>query len=714
MKNSISQSSILGGSASPNRRAATIFLDCLVRAGLSILLACFCLSATAQNQWVWMGGSNQPGTYAIPGMTTDGNMPSSRAQASSWTDSSGYLWLFGGHGINDNGYEYVLNDVWKFNPATNQWALVSTPNQKAGIYGIQGTAASGNTPGGRWGASSWTDSSGNFWLFGGNGADISDFPGYLSDLWKFNPSTSLWAWMGGSSSDNPNLKVSYGTQGTFAPGIYPGGRYDAVSWTTTDSGGNSHLWLFGGQGFDNDVYAGWRSDLWEFNPKLGSYGEWAWMGGYTTIGNNGGHPGVYGTLRNPSATNIPGGRGDSVSWTDSTGHLWLFAGFGYDANGKEGFLNDLWKFDPTLGTYGEWTWMGGSSTLGSDCSPSGLCGQRGMYGTLGTPAQACAPPTIINSPTNSCNSPGSREGAESWIDSGGILWLYGGHGLDVNGSQGWLNDLWKFDPSTNQWTWVSGSNTFNVPEVNAPPPGKLTAGNIPGNRGNASIWTNSNGNVWLFGGKNYNTTNTSSYLNDLWEYWSTTTPLPTTLPPAATPTFNPAAGIYGCTQTVRLSSTTPHANIYYTTSAYPPSPGTSYTFSYTSTGPFHVSGTEVVKAIAVATNYTNSPVASATYLLVGAPYVNTLPASSITTSTATLNARVIADGAAGQAWFAYGDSPTLGKTTNIITLTNTTGVQDVSATITGLTSGNTYYFRVVAQTCGQISRDELIVNFKAK
>jgi hypothetical protein len=39
-----------------------------------------------------------------------------------------------------------------------------------GVYGTLGTPAAGNVPGGREGAASWIDESGNFWLFGGCGA----------------------------------------------------------------------------------------------------------------------------------------------------------------------------------------------------------------------------------------------------------------------------------------------------------------------------------------------------------------------------------------------------------------------------------------------------------------------------------------------------------------------------------------------------------------
>jgi hypothetical protein len=50
-------------------------------------------------------------------------------------------------------------------------------------------------------------------------------------------------------------------------------------------------------------------------------GDWAWMAGSSAPGQNG----VYGTMGTPSATNIPGGRIDGVTWTDSAGNLWLFA-----------------------------------------------------------------------------------------------------------------------------------------------------------------------------------------------------------------------------------------------------------------------------------------------------------------------------------------------------------------------------------------------------
>jgi hypothetical protein len=42
-------------------------------------------------------------------------------------------------------------------------------------------------PGARFGAHSWTDASGNLWLFGGQGGDATGNVGYLNDLWKYTP-----------------------------------------------------------------------------------------------------------------------------------------------------------------------------------------------------------------------------------------------------------------------------------------------------------------------------------------------------------------------------------------------------------------------------------------------------------------------------------------------------------------------------------------------
>ena len=71
------------------------------------------------------------------------------------------------------------------------------------------------------------------------------------------------------------------------------------------------------------------------------------MGGSSTIGGNGGRPGVYGVLGAGSAANIPGGRAVATSWVDKSGNLWLYGGDGYDGQGNYGQMDDLWEFSPS-------------------------------------------------------------------------------------------------------------------------------------------------------------------------------------------------------------------------------------------------------------------------------------------------------------------------------------------------------------------------------
>ncbi len=204
----------------------------------------------------------------------------------SWTDSSGDFWLFGGDDYDSSGWWSSPNDLWEFNPSTNEWAWMggsstvicivdwaNTPvcGQPA-VYGRLGVPAAGNTPGGRGGEASAVDGSGNLWLFGGtafdptaqNGWRLTGSTGNLNDLWELNPSTNEWAWVSGCREGSP-FGV-YGTLGTPDAGNIPQSRYDAVSWT--DSSGN--FWLFGGSGGITPRVGGYLNDLWEFLPSTTS------------------------------------------------------------------------------------------------------------------------------------------------------------------------------------------------------------------------------------------------------------------------------------------------------------------------------------------------------------------------------------------------------------------------------------------------------------
>jgi N-acetylneuraminic acid mutarotase len=252
-----------------------------------------------------------------------------------------------------------------------------------------------------------------------------------------------------------------------------------MSWL--DSSGR--FWLLGGSGLDATGASGELNDLWKFDPTTF---EWTWVSGSGAKD----RPGVYGTKGTADPSNLPGGRDGSASWRDSNGKLWLFGGVGYDLVGNLGHLNDLWKYDPT--TF-QWTWVSGSNAID----------QPGSYGTLGTGSLL--------------NIPGGSTGASSWLDPNGKLWLFGGTGYNSSGNLGLLSDLWKFDPITLEWTWVSGYKTLNQ-RGDYGTQGRRVPTNHPGGREFCVSWRDSSGRLWLFGGDGYDSAGARGWLNDLWNY----------------------------------------------------------------------------------------------------------------------------------------------------------------------------------------------------
>jgi N-acetylneuraminic acid mutarotase len=357
-------------------------------------------------------------------------------------------------------------------PHASTWTWVSGANTSGqnGVYGTQGTGSPSNVPGSRHLGVCWTDRSGNFWLFGGDGQDSTGSFGLLNDLWKFDGKN--WTWVSGANV--PGQAGTYGTRGTASPSNAPGARDRSTTWTDR----NGNLWLFGGGGRASVGTGGALNDLWKFDGDA-----WTWVSGANTADQSG----AYGTQGTPDPSNVPGGRVEAISWIDSSGNLWLFgATLGYDSAGTLGGLNDLWKFDGS-----NWTWVSGATIIN----------QPGVYGTLG-----------VASPSN---IPGARGGSASWIDKNGNLWLFGGSGLDSTGTGGSLNDLWKFDG--NNWTWVGGSNTVNQSGVYGTK-GTPSPSNVPGAREGLISWTDPNGNFWLFGGVGFDSTGARDALNDLWKF----------------------------------------------------------------------------------------------------------------------------------------------------------------------------------------------------
>ncbi|HEV2702376.1 MAG TPA: kelch repeat-containing protein [Steroidobacteraceae bacterium] len=435
--------------------------------------------------FTWVFGPNNGllngnyGTHGVPSATT---VPGARNSSAAWMDASGNLWIFGGYGIDvgSGAAPDVMNDLWEYSPSSGQWTWWAGSNtvKAAGVYGTKGLTVATNMPGARQNAVTWTDSSGQVWLFGGTGYDSTGINlGPMNDLWVYSPTTGQWTWVGGSNTQlAPGV---YGTQGNAASPNVPGARFAAVSWQ--DASGN--LWLFGGWGVDASGVQGYLNDVWEYSLTSGN---WTWVSGSTTAQ----AVGDYGSQAVAASANVPGARSNAMSWTDATGNLWVFGGMGLDSTGATGYLNDLWEFSPASGG---WIWIGGSNTAQA----------VGVYGTEGVAAAA--------------NGPGGRRDVAGWTDAAGNLWLFGGWGLDSAGTLGLLNDLWEYSVSNNEWAWIKGSSTVNSVETHGTI-GAAAGTNIPGARQEVTSVKDPSGIVWLFGGFGYGPITGAGELNDIWTY----------------------------------------------------------------------------------------------------------------------------------------------------------------------------------------------------
>jgi N-acetylneuraminic acid mutarotase len=353
------------------------------------------------------------------------------------------------------------------------WTWISNANAPDENFGTQGVPSPQNQVAPRWGNSFWSDHSGNLWVLGGYGYSNQGGTGEKNDLWRYSIADGLWTWMkGGTTLDAPSV---YGALGVADDANTPGARHESASWS--DSLGN--LWLFGGT---NTTYR--FNDLWKFQPGTNA---WTWIKGSQFPD----QPSNYGTRGQESVDRIPGARSAASTWTALDGTVWLFGGYGYASDNQPGWLNDLWKYNPATGN---WTWMHGTQQIN----------QAGVYGTQGLGAAG--------------NTPGARQNAATWVDSGNNLWMFGGY-IGANGAE-LFSDLWRYSLLTNTWTWVAGSNTSNQTGVYGTP-GVPAAANHPGARFGSGTWVDQDGRFLLFGGTGYSTSTLGS-LNDLWAFDAST------------------------------------------------------------------------------------------------------------------------------------------------------------------------------------------------
>lgn len=342
------------------------------------------------------------------------------------------------------------------------WMHGDATANSTGIFGTQGVPSPTNVPPGVYEAASWTDTAGNFWIFGG----VSHANGESSSLWRYDVATNQWTWMKGPQTFS--APGNYGTKGVPNPANYPGGRgWGAAAWTDLDG----NFWLFGGYGVGD---GGNLNDLWKYDV---SSNVWTWMSGSSTANDQG----SYTQFGVPNPVDYPASRSEANAvWVDSNNNLWMFGGYGFN------LLDDLWKYDISTGM---WTWVSGTSAGGT--TPN--------HGTKGVPA-----------PTN---TPGARQCYSAWLSPSGDLMLFGGR-VGSGFSFASYSDTWEYDISLGQWTWVGGPSTPDPNVSNGQQCDASDVYNPAGRFENRATGIDACGNVFTFGG----ISSGNGHYNDLWWY----------------------------------------------------------------------------------------------------------------------------------------------------------------------------------------------------
>jgi gliding motility-associated-like protein len=385
-----------------------------------------------------------------------------------------------------------------------QWVKGDSTQFTLGNYGVKYLSSPNNNPPARYAAAHWKDLQGNFWLYGG---DMHD------DLWKFDPISSEWTWMGGSTV--LNQAPVYGTLGVPSTLNSPG-ALQLTNATWVDNNGD--FWMLGG--INQALYK--SNTLWRYHIATN---EWTWMAG-TNFSQNAsfGPPGIFSTNYTPQGITE-----DNVTWVDNQNNLWLYV------SGS----SDLWEFDVVTK---QWAWIKGNhgnATAGvygpmkqwsaNNIPPSGVayCGglknvkgwleilipnpgngfsnelwaydvlqqmwslRSRTAGTSGAYLHHCLP-DYIDFPKKNVD----YRSTPAYCPN--TYWFYGG---DFPG-----NDLWLFNANSGSWNWIDGSlgqsAIFGSKGVNS------NYNRPPGGTGNC-MWTDNNNMLWVFG---------VNKTNSLWKY----------------------------------------------------------------------------------------------------------------------------------------------------------------------------------------------------
>lgn len=272
-----------------------------------------------------------------------------------------------------------------------------------------------------------------------------------------------WTRIGMHEAYDPGEYGYYETQGEYSGKNCPAyNTFTRMSWNANDE----QMYLY--ESFDE------RVRFWEFDTEIMM---WRCLTDTETLTPHFGTQGVF------SAENFPGERNNSAMWVDLDGNLWLYSGARMESFDP---FCDLWKYDRQMRM---WAWISGSND-----------GQDGSYETLGIPS-ATAFPSFRGVPSN-----GSQ--AETMVDNNGNLVLFRGAKS---------NDLWRYNISANEWTWLSGMDPSNINSSGVQEVLDENSNGDPSRVGPRSLhrekgyfWVDSDNNYMLMDGQ---------LTKSIWQFW---------------------------------------------------------------------------------------------------------------------------------------------------------------------------------------------------
>lgn len=404
-----------------------------------------------------------PGLYQSALPVLDKNRASSISNRHAATIHNNEAYFYG-----TQGHSAGSSDLFaKFNGEA--WAYISGGESPENY--ISGTQSK---PGARAEAAYiYDEDAEKLYLFGGNAFPESGYRGRSNDFWQY--SNGQWVWLSGSKTSGSSSV--YGTYQVPAAANTPGARVNAQMWID----GAGDIWLFGGYGKDENGDLGYLNDLWKY-----SNGQWSWERG-SKLRNQQPVSGAFGVA---DASYTPGAKVQAVTWRDANNDLYLFGGLGTTSTGSTARTNGLWKWDGS-----NWSMEAGSTSANG----------AGSYGTKGVSAPS--------------NYPSARSACSFWGDED-VLYLYGGQGISSIGGFGYLDQLWKYDRASGEWTWLSGTGGSLSVSAAYGESTDNTASVNPGNLRSAILWSNNGTDLFLFGGIRLSPSLANTFVptNNLWHW----------------------------------------------------------------------------------------------------------------------------------------------------------------------------------------------------